>query len=74
MQFPVDATFATWGIALVAKLSGVIIRPWRLPEALWAMLGQRRWLRSACFLITTHCRPQPRAQTSICSSPPAPTR
>jgi arsenical pump membrane protein len=38
MQFPLDATLATWGIALVAT-SGVIIRPWRLPEAVWAILG-----------------------------------
>ena len=29
---------AIWGIAALAT-SGVIIRPWRLPEAVWAVLG-----------------------------------
>ena len=29
---------ATWAIALVAT-SGVIVRPWQLPEATWAVLG-----------------------------------
>ena len=38
MQFPFDATLSIWGIALVAT-SGVIFRPWRLPEAVWAILG-----------------------------------
>ena len=28
----------TWGIAFLAT-SGVILRPWRLPEAIWAVLG-----------------------------------
>jgi len=30
--------WATWAIAAVA-IAGVIIRPWRLPEAIWAVLG-----------------------------------
>jgi arsenical pump membrane protein len=38
MQFPLDAALSIWGIALVAT-SGVIFRPWRLPEAVWAILG-----------------------------------
>src|SRR5437867_2049073 len=29
---------ATWAIALLSA-GGVIVRPWRLPEALWAVLG-----------------------------------
>ena len=29
---------ATWAIALLAT-AGVIVRPWRLPEATWAVLG-----------------------------------
>jgi arsenical pump membrane protein len=29
---------ATWGIAALAT-GGVIIRPWRLPEAVWAVVG-----------------------------------
>ncbi len=31
-------TAVTWGIAAVAT-AGVIARPWRLPEAVWAMAG-----------------------------------
>jgi hypothetical protein len=38
VQLPLDATLTTWGIALVAT-GGVIFRPRRLPEALWAVLG-----------------------------------
>jgi arsenical pump membrane protein len=38
MQLALDATLATWGIALLAT-SGVIFRPWRVPEAVWAILG-----------------------------------
>jgi arsenical pump membrane protein len=33
-----ETASATWGIAALAT-SGVIIRPWRLPEAVWAVLG-----------------------------------
>jgi arsenical pump membrane protein len=33
---PLD--IATWGIAAVAT-GGVIVRPWRLPEAIWAVAG-----------------------------------
>ena len=32
------AQIATWGIAAVAT-GGVIIRPWRWPEAIWAVIG-----------------------------------
>ena len=33
-----SAAQATWGIAALAT-AGVIVRPWRLPEATWAVLG-----------------------------------
>src|SRR5215467_12104679 len=33
-----SAAEATWGIAALAT-AGVIVRPWRLPEATWAVLG-----------------------------------
>jgi len=33
-----SAAQATWAIAALAT-AGVIVRPWRLPEAIWAMLG-----------------------------------
>jgi arsenical pump membrane protein len=36
-------TAATWGIAALVT-SGVILRPWRLPEAIWAVAG-------ACVLV-----------------------
>jgi arsenical pump membrane protein len=38
VTLPSDSASATWGIAALAT-SGVILRPWRLPEALWAVLG-----------------------------------
>src|SRR5438445_3134132 len=38
MSLPSDSTSVTWGIAALAT-SGVIIRPWRLPEGTWAVLG-----------------------------------
>jgi arsenical pump membrane protein len=38
MSFPPDSASMTWGIAALAT-SGVILRPWRLPEGIWAMLG-----------------------------------
>ena len=34
----VSALAATWGIAALAT-GGVILRPWRLPEAAWAVAG-----------------------------------
>jgi arsenical pump membrane protein len=34
----IEARCVTWGVAALA-LSGVIIRPWALPEATWAVLG-----------------------------------
>ncbi|MFL6591348.1 MAG: arsenic transporter [Luteimonas sp.] len=37
------AHLGTWTIALLA-IAGVLVRPWRLPEALWAVLG-------ACALV-----------------------
>ncbi|MGH2842420.1 MAG: SLC13 family permease, partial [Solirubrobacteraceae bacterium] len=33
-----SALAATWGIAALAT-GGVILRPWRLPEAIWAVTG-----------------------------------
>jgi arsenical pump membrane protein len=34
----IDTAQATWGIAALAT-AGVIARPWRLPEAVWALAG-----------------------------------
>src|SRR5258707_5178258 len=33
-----NGTAATWVIAALATM-GVIVRPWRVPEAVWAVLG-----------------------------------
>ena len=33
-----SSQYATWAIAALAT-AGVIVRPWRLPEAIWAVLG-----------------------------------
>jgi arsenical pump membrane protein len=33
-----DSAVATWGVAGLAT-AGVIIRPWRIPEAAWAVVG-----------------------------------
>jgi len=38
MNFAAPNHVATWSIAALSVL-GVIIRPWRIPEALWAVLG-----------------------------------
>jgi len=38
VTFLSDTATATWGITALAT-SGLIIRPWRLPEAVWAVLG-----------------------------------
>ena len=38
MLFPLDPTLSIWGIAAVAT-GGVILRPWQLPEAVWAVIG-----------------------------------
>ena len=38
MSFLSETAGVTWGIAALAT-SGVILRPWRLPEGLWAVLG-----------------------------------
>ncbi len=38
MSILTDGAGATWGIAALAT-AGVIIRPWRMPEAVWAVLG-----------------------------------
>ncbi len=38
MQALGGTAVAIWGVAALAT-GGVIIRPWRLPEAIWAMLG-----------------------------------
>src|SRR6266446_3496947 len=38
MNILADCAGATWGIAALAT-GGVILRPWRLPEAVWAVLG-----------------------------------
>ena len=51
MQLHFDAALSTWGIALVAT-SGVIFRPWRLPEAVWAMLGAAALVAFGLFPYT----------------------
>ena len=38
MSFLANSASATWSIAALAT-GGVILRPWRLPEAIWAVLG-----------------------------------
>jgi len=38
MNFAAPAHLATWSIAALSVL-GVIVRPWRIPEALWAISG-----------------------------------
>jgi arsenical pump membrane protein len=38
MSLVTTAQSATWAIAALTTL-GVIVRPWRLPEAIWAVLG-----------------------------------
>ena len=43
MTQPAAVQLATWSIAAVS-VAGVILRPWRAPEALWALLG-------ACALV-----------------------
>jgi hypothetical protein len=44
VNFLSDNASATWRIAALAT-SRVIIRPWRLPEAVWAVLGATRLRR-----------------------------
>jgi arsenical pump membrane protein len=44
-----DANAATWGIAALATL-GVIVRPWNLPEFIWAVAG-------AVLLVLLHLLP-----------------
>jgi arsenical pump membrane protein len=38
LTIPVDGALATWGIAVLA-MAGVIARPFRWPEAIWAVAG-----------------------------------
>jgi arsenical pump membrane protein len=38
MNMTANAQVATWSIAALSVL-GVIVRPWKIPEALWAVLG-----------------------------------
>src|SRR5260370_18276906 len=40
MSLVTTAQSATWAVAALATF-GVIVRPWRLPEAIWAVLGAR---------------------------------
>jgi arsenical pump membrane protein len=48
---------ATWSIAAVS-VAGVILRPWRAPEALWALLG-------ACALVVFGLLPMGQALAAI---------
>jgi arsenical pump membrane protein len=43
MPFSLDPMLSTWAIAAIAT-GGVVIRPWQLPEAVWAAVG-------ACALV-----------------------
>ena len=58
---------ATWSIAAFAT-SGVILRPWGLPEAIWAVAGAALLvlLRAVCP-GRTRSRPSARVSTSISS-------
>src|SRR4051812_27349450 len=38
MTLPIDTVSAIWGISALAT-GGVIIRPWRVPEYVWAVTG-----------------------------------
>ena len=44
------ATWAIWLIA-AATIAGIVLRPWRLPEVMWAVLGATALLFSS--LIST---------------------
>ena len=46
----ISAAQATWAIAALATL-GVIARPWRLPEAIWAVLGAAAALRGYKVIV-----------------------
>src|SRR6201990_2561672 len=48
-----DTNAATWGIAVLATL-GVIVRPWNLPEFIWAVAG-------AALLVMLNLLPWPDA-------------
>jgi arsenical pump membrane protein len=48
-----EAHAATWGIAALATF-GVIVRPWNLPEFIWAVTG-------AALLVLLHLLPWPDA-------------
>src|SRR6202000_263164 len=48
-----DSDTATWGIAAIATF-GVIVRPWRLPEFIWAVTG-------AVLLVVFKLLPWPEA-------------
>ena len=49
------AHIATWGIAALAIL-GVIIRPWRLPEALWTALAAATLLLGGLIALPDACK------------------
>jgi len=54
---PVTAHFVTWGIAALAT-AGVILRPLRIPEAVWALAG-------ACALVGLGLLPLDAAEEGI---------
>ena len=57
MTSPAAVQLATWSIAAVS-VAGVILRPWRAPEALWALLG-------ACALVISGLLPVGEALAAI---------
>ena len=48
---------ATWGIAALATF-GVIVRPWNLPEYVWAVVG-------AALLVGLNLLPWPRCRYAV---------
>lgn len=59
LAFPAASTanVATWAVAAVAT-AGVILRPWRVPEAVWALAG-------AVLLVLTGLLPLPDAASAV---------
>ena len=57
---------ATWAIAAFAA-GGVIARPWKWPEAIWAVLGAATLVALPWCHGETPSGPFPAAPMSICS-------
>ena len=68
MSILTEGAAATWGIAALAT-GGVIIRPWRLPEAVWAVLGAVALVGFGLLSWSDALAECTGVSTSICSSP-----